>query len=241
MNTNEMSNEEAQYEELRKLGQRLHVPIPEAYWECEVRDGGGNVIQTLKQHSHSWVRNAYNMMFCYLAGKDLNHNSFGAGYLSLKDTGGTVRYGGGGVCHSNTTSLDTVSGWGYRGSAGNDTYGILVGSGTNPESFEDYALQSKIANGTGAGQLSYVESEAHVVSWTSGTLTMKNELARYFNNNSGNAVNVNEVALVLRGYQPGGTYSYSFMTARDKLVTTVTVPNTGQLKVTYTVQLTYPE
>jgi len=30
------------------------------------------------------------------------------------------------------------------------------------------------------------------------------------------------------------------MTARDLLIATVTVPDTGQLKVTYTVQLSYP-
>jgi hypothetical protein len=69
---------------------------------------------------------------------------------------------------------------------------------------------------------------------------MKNELARYFNNNSGADVSVNEVALALRGYQPGSSVPYNYMTARDKLIATVTVPNTGQLKVTYTVQLTYP-
>ena len=69
---------------------------------------------------------------------------------------------------------------------------------------------------------------------------MKNDLARYFNNNSGGDVSVNEVALSLRGYKPGSTVPYNYMTARDKLITTVVVPDTGQLKVTYTVQLTYP-
>ncbi len=233
------SEDEKLYEELRRLGQRLHIPIPEAFWEIEVRDGEGRVTQCFKQRSHSWVRNAFNMMFCYLAGKDLNQSSFGAGYLSVKDTTNTVRYGSGPVCLGQGISADTTS-WGYRGPAGNDSYGILVGSGTNPESFEDYALQFKIANGTGAGQLTYVESEIHVVTWTPGLLTMKNELARYFNNNSGGDVNVNEVALALHGYQPGSGVPYNFATARDKLASTVTVPNTGQLKVTYTVQLTYP-
>ena len=231
--------EEKLYEELRRLGQKLHIPAPEAFWEIEVRDRSGQVLQRFKQRSHSWVRNAYNMMFCYLAGKDLNNSSFGAGYLSVKDTGNVVRYGGGPVCLGQGVSVETTS-WGYRGPAGNDTYGILVGSGTNPEDFESYALQSKIANGTGAGQLTYVESEAHRITWNPGTLTMKNELARYFNNNSGADVSVNEVALTLRGYQPGSSVPYNYMTARDKLIATVTVPNTGQLKVTYTVQLTYP-
>jgi len=239
MNRSELQQEEARYEELRRLGQKLHIPIPEAFWELEVKDRNGKVIQRLRQHSHSWVRNAYNMMFCYLAGKDISHGSFGPGYLSLKDTGNNVRYGSGPVCLSQSSSADGT-GYSYRGPAGNDAYGILVGNGTNPESFDDYALLSKIPNGTGAGQLSYVESEAHAISWTAGTLTMKNELARYFNNNSGNAINVNEVALVLHGFQPGSGVPYNYTTARDKLVSTVTVPNTGQLKVTYTVQLTYP-
>jgi hypothetical protein len=234
-----VSEDERLYEELRKLGQRLHIPAPEAFWEIEVRDGSGQITQRFKQRSHSWVRNAYNMMFCYLAGKDLSNNGFGAGYLSLKDTSNNVRNGSGAVCVSQTSTLDGTS-MGYRGPAGNDTYGILVGSGINPEDFESYALQAKIANGTGAGQLTYVESEAHAVTWNPGTLTMKNELARYFNNNSGGDVSVNEVALALRGYQPGSSVPYNYMTSRDKLVATVIVPNTGQLKVTYTVQLTYP-
>jgi hypothetical protein len=233
------AKEEALYEQLRRLGQRLYIPIPEAFWDIEVQNSNGKVIQRLKQRSHSWVRNAYNMMFCYLAGKDLDNGAFGAGYLSLRDTGGSVQYGSGPVCLGRAVSTDTTQ-WGYRGPAGNDDYGILVGSGTNPEDFESYALQSKIAKGTGAGQLTYVESEAHAVTWTPGTLTMKNALARYFNNNSGGQVDVNEVALALRGYRPGSSVPYNYMTARDNLASIVSVPDTGQLKVTYTVQLTYP-
>jgi hypothetical protein len=234
-----MNLEEARYEQLRKLGQELHIPISETFWELEVRDKNGKIIQSLKQRSHSWVRNAYNMMFCYLAGKDLSNGSFGAGSLSLKDTGNGVRYGGGPVCLSQQAPVDSTS-MGYRGPAGNDTYGILVGSGTNPEDFESYALHVKITNGTGTGQLTYVEAETHSILWNPGTLTMKNNLVRYFNNNSGADISVNEVALVLHGYGPGNSVPYNYMTARDRLVTTVVVPNTGQLKVTYTVQLSYP-
>ena len=234
-----VSEEEKLYEELRRLGQRLHIPAPEAFWEIEVRNGSGQIIRRFKQRSHSWVRNAYNMMFCYLAGKDLSNGSFGAGYLSLKDTAGAVQSGSGPVCLSQGSSVDSTS-MGYRGPAGNDAYGILVGSGTNPEDFESHALHVKTANGTGSGQLTYVQSESHAISWNPGTLTMKNDLARYFNNNSGADVSVNEVALALRGYRPGSGVPYHYITTRDLLVSTVTVPNTGQLKVTYTVQLTYP-
>jgi len=68
---------------------------------------------------------------------------------------------------------------------------------------------------------------------------LSNAMVRYFNNNSGGDVAVNEVALVVNQPQGGPVYG-KWVQARDKLASTVTVPNTGQLKVTYTVQLTYP-
>ncbi len=239
MNNIELSNEEAQYEELRKLGQRLHVPIPEVFWELEVREKSGRVIQRHRQRSHSWTRNAYNAMFCQLAGKDASDTTFGAGKISGKDTGGTVRTLSRALGTDYNGSCDGLTpgtGHGYRGSAASDATGIVVGSGTAPESFEDYALQTLIPNGTGAGQLSYVASEPHAISYDAMARVLRNSLARFFNNNSGGAVNVNEVGIIFYTQYNGYRYMYS----RDKLASTVTVPNTGQLKVTYTIQLTYP-
>jgi len=237
MNPTELRHEQARYEQLRKLGQELHIPIPEAFWELEVRDRNGEVIQSLRQRSHSWVRNAYNHMFSQLAGKNGSNSSFGPGLLSIKDTAGTTRYASRPIGQS-AWDIDGT-GYGYRGPAGEDAWGIQVGSGANPESFEDYQLQSKIANGVGPGQLSYIEQDPHRIAYDPGTKVLSNTMVRYFNNNSGSAVDVNEVALVLN--QPQGTQVYGkWMQARDKLTSTVTVPDTGQLKVTYTVQLTYP-
>jgi len=236
MNQTDLQHEEARYEQLRRLGQELHIPIPEAFWELEVRDKDGRVIQSLRQRSHSWVRNAYNHMFSQLAGKNGSDTTFGAGKISIKDTGGTVRYGTAPIGHS-STDIDGSS-YGYRGAAGDDTWGIQVGSGTNAESFEDYQLQAKIANGVGAGQLSYIQQDPHVITYNADTKVLSNTLVRYFNNNSGGSVNVNEVALVLN--QPLSGVTGKWVQSRDKLAATVTVPNTGQLKVTYTVQLTYP-
>ena len=229
--------EEARYEQLRKLGQELHIPISETFWELEVRGGDGKVMQRLKQRSHSWVRNAYNHMFCQLSGKNGNYSTFGAGKLCVKDTSGTTRYASTPIGQSDADTDGTT--YGYRGQAGNDTWGIQVGSGTNPESFEDYMLQTRIANGVGAGQISYIGQDPHVIAYDAGTRVLSNTMVRYFNNNSGGDIDVNEVALVVNQPQGGAVYG-KWMQARDKLASTVTVPNTGQLKVTYTVQLTYP-
>jgi hypothetical protein len=230
--------EEAKYDQLRRLGQELHIPISETFWELEVRDREGKVIRCLKQRSHSWVRNAYNHMFCQLAVKNGNNSSFGPGLLSIKETSGTIRYASGPIGNSNA-DLDGTN-YGCRGPAGDDSWGIQVGSGTNPESFEDYMLQTKIANGVGAGQLSHIEQDPHVIAYDPGTRVLSNTMVRYFNNNSGGDIDVNEVGLVMNQPQGGSIVYGKRLQARDKLASTVTVPNTGQLKVSYIIQLTYP-
>jgi len=229
--------EEPRYEQLRRLGQELHVPIPEAFWELEVRDKEGKLIQRHRQRCHSWTRNAYNHMFSNLAAKDADDPSFGPGLLSVKHLDGTV-YGMNYPFTYGQYSVDGTGNYGMRAAAGEDGRGIVVGSGTAEESFEDCALQTQIANGTGAGQLSYIASEEHSVSYDTPTRVFRNHLVRYFNNNSGGDVNVNEVGIYCKIQQPGSARSHCY--SRDKLAATVTVPDTGQLKVTYTVQLAYP-
>jgi len=232
--------EEKDFELLRKMGRKLHVPIPEAKWKLEVFLRG-NLIQSYEARSHSWTRNAYNMMFSNLAGKDGSDVTFEAGKLSAKDTGGTI-YGAAGpilISSASNASVD-VTARGYRHVAGEDGKGIQVGSGTNAEDLEDFILQTPIVDGTGAGELNYIESEVHSVSYAA--LAMKNELVRYFNNNTvgETSVDVNEVALTGAIGAPGEAGVKPVLMARDKLASTVTIPSTGQLKVTYSVSLVYP-
>jgi hypothetical protein len=230
--------EEKKYQELRKLGQELHIPIPEAFWTLEVFDKKGKLIQKHRQRSHSWVRNAYNLLFYELAGKALKDSVFGAGHLNIKDTAGNLQYGNlNWSISAHNQDPDGTTG-GYRAPSGQDGWSIMVGSGTNTESFEDYILQSKIANGNGAGQLAYTETEPYSATYTAASKVFKNEIARYFNNNSGGGIDVNEVGLAARGSKY--LYEYNWLMTRDRLASTVSVPNTGQLKVTYTIQLTYP-
>jgi len=238
--------EEHKYEELKKLGTELHIPIFEAFLKLEVFDKDGNLVQEHSQRSHSWVRNAYNVMFCQLAGKDADDSTFEAGKLSVKDTIASIKYGdfapamGAVVATNQWKTVDGLD-YGYRATGAEDSWGIQVGSGTTAESFEDYVLDTQLTEGTGAGNISYVASQAHAITYTAGTKVLKNDLIRYFNNNTGGSRAVNEVALVGK-FQAGTTNNraYNFLMARDKLGATVTVADTGQLKVTYTIQITYP-
>ena len=225
--------EEQKYKRLRELGQELHIPIPEHFITLEVFDKNGKLIQRHHQRSHSWVRNAYNLLFTQLAGKGMTGDGYGAGKLSIKETDTTVKDTDGTAITIGTAPDDV--GVGYREAAGLIVNGILVGSGVNAEDFEDYVLQTPIAEGAGAGQLNHAQSEANAYSY--GALVGTNTLIRYFNNNSGGNVEVNEVCLAATGF--AGAF-IDYITSRDHLAATVTIPDTGQLKVTYTIQLTYP-
>lgn len=239
------TKEEQKYKRLRKLGQELHAPTFEAFLTLEVFDKNGNIIQKHRQRSHSWVRNAYNLLFTQLAGKDMDDpTTFGGGKLNLKPTDGVVTNRNYPCCIVGAISADVLRSGdtpgatapGYLAGAGVDAYGIQVGTGVTAESFEDYVLATKIANGSGSGQLAYIAHELHSVSYAA--LTLKDEIVRFFNNNSGGTVTINEVGLVYDGILTQS--AKRVMNARDKLSSGVELPDTGQLKVTYTVQLTYP-
>lgn len=227
--------EEKQYEQLRRLGQKLHIPIPEAFLTLEVFDKDGKLIQRQHQRSHSWVRNAYNCMFVQLAGKGCTGDGFGAGKISIKETDAGIGETLGKYILISDKDIDDV-GSGYREGAGQVVHGILVGSGVNAEDFEDFVLQTPIAEGAGAGQLNAAQSELNDYSYAG--LVGTNTLVRYFNNNGGIAVDINEVCLACHGLC--SSIFVDFIVSRDHLASTVTVPDTGQLKVTYTISLTYP-
>ncbi len=237
-----IAEEEKLYDELRNLGLKLHIPIVETRIKLEVFDKNGSLIRKHQQRGHSWVRSFYNWLFASHAGKDLDDASpnWGDGYLNIKQVDGTIYGGNGPTCQANNDTWDDTA-RGYRGPAGEDSWGILVGSGLNAESFDDFDLQTQITEGAGAGQLNHVASEAHAITWTAGTRTMQNDLVRYFNNNSGGAINVNEIALCPSVDRPGVVGGeVPVVMSRDKLASTVSVPDTGQLKVTYTISIVYP-
>lgn len=238
---------ETKYRRFEKLGTELKLPVFKTFLEMEVLDKDGNTIHAHKQRSHSWNRNAYNFLFSQMAAYGLTGTSlFEAGAISLKWTEGSIYPNGSGWglnrvggwdenVHVNQRSTDT----GLLATAGATDKGIIVGTNNFPESFDGYVLGAAIANGSGAGQMDYAQSDLHSVSYDAPTKTLTDTLIRYINNNSGADIGVNEVALYGRvKFHSAGTGSIMF--SRDLLASTVTVPNTGQLKVTYTIQLAYP-
>ena len=228
-----MNNEEREYQKLSKMGQSLGVIIPECFLEMEVKMPSGKVIYYHKQRSHSWVRNAYNLMISQLGGINASDAVFGAGFINEKRQDGVISnlasqlvidYGG----NPETQSFS------YHAGAGITVFGIVVGSSVQAESFEDFSLITPITNGLGAGQLSYNASEVPIKSNDIPSKTYSVAHIRYMNNNTGGDVLINEVALI------ANANGNDTVKSRDLILATVTIPDTGQLKVTYTISLVYP-
>jgi hypothetical protein len=229
---------ERKYRRLTALGKELGVPVPQVFLEMEVKMPDGKVVHHHKQRSHSWIRNAYNVMFSALAGVDVLDNTYTAGKMSIKIPAGTIYGLANPVTQYQGNFSLLLEGTGYRASAATITNGIVVGyDTTTAESFEDYTLINPILEGiTNDGHhLNFILSQPYVISWSAPTMSVA--LVRFMNNNSGGNVVVGEVGLIENGYI---NTIKAWMMARDHLGAPVTIPNTGQLKVTYTIQLVYP-
>lgn len=203
------------------------VPPPKTFLKLEVRDGAGELTDVYEDRAHSWVRNAYNMLLHRFT-KNTSGTTYAAGSTAIKgEATGTV-----------VSGLDTffaesggISPGGVVGASG---FGIVVGTGTAAESFESYNLGAKIAHGTSSGQISYGAGLVPTLSYDSGSKKWTAPLTRIFNNNSGSGIEIGEVGIVYN------CASSAFMFCRDLLGTPVTVPNAGQLTVTYTIEMTFP-
>jgi hypothetical protein len=119
----------------------------------------------------------------------------------------------------------------------NADYGIVVGTGTTSPTNTDRKLVTKIAHGTGAGQLDY---GAH--NFTNPAVVGANVdyvISRSFYNGSGASITVNEIGIYARYYASvaGQYYTFYACIVRD-VITPITVANTQTLTVQYTIRTT---
>ena len=119
-----------------------------------------------------------------------------------------------------------------------DSFGIVVGSGSASVSPTDYRLASKISHGTGSGQLDY---DTHAITTSFSSTSSYVELARTFVNRSSGDVVVREVGIMARSLwkDAGGIRNdVKYLIARDVLPSPVTVKPLGVLVVRYRITLT---
>jgi hypothetical protein len=120
-----------------------------------------------------------------------------------------------------------------------DSFGIVVGSGSASVSPTDYRLVSKISHGTGSGQLDH---DTHATTTSFSSTSSYIELARTFVNRSSGDVVVREVGIMARSFwKNSGSVignDVKYLIARDVLPSPVTVKPLGVLVVRYRITLT---
>lgn len=126
---------------------------------------------------------------------------------------------------------------------GDDSYGVVVGTGNTAPTISDCALETQIADGVGAGQLQY-GNVAFGAPAASG-LVSHFTLTRDFANGSGGVITVNEVGLYVLSigaqfFNP--TYrnrlTCVLMTIRDVIAGGINVPDGDTLTINYRLQAT---
>jgi hypothetical protein len=203
------------------------------YIEVLVKDADGRIVKYGRHEMHSFLNNFLKFLEAFF-------KSNGTGTVSMVDTAGNTQtvYGARGDGYLRNHSM-------MGGLAGDndDSYGLLVGSGTTTIALTQNALASKISHGTSSGQLDYdpVSVDDYGVDTTVSPPVYRFRLTRAFKNLSGAAITINEVAMAVRhryyDYGTGIIYDYRFLIARDVLPSSYTVPAGGSATVAVTVEV----
>jgi hypothetical protein len=152
-----------------------------------------------------------------------NYESVSAPSITVTDVNG-ASYSGGVIAGSAGSYSKQVVGWGTQGLLGNDQNGMVIGTGTNPPSRTDYALQAKITHGTGTGQITYQQQTYELLTDYSFRLT------REFTN-AGSDLSVAEAGLIYNT-SIGGTLR-ALLLLRDTF-TPISVTTGNGIRVRYT-------
>jgi hypothetical protein len=178
--------------------------ILEGYIEWELRDPKGRIVKRGKMPMKSWVKQYIQILYMF----------WNNATVSIVQTSGS------------SMNVGPNTPWNLNASSGVTDYGIIVGTSDTPVTRDDYKLGSKIAHGSGTGQLTYgaVSIDAPTA-YSTGYLI---RVIRVFTNNSSADITVKEIGI----YCNIGA-GYYFCLIRDVLTTPVTIPSGYSWTVRY--------
>ena len=191
-----------------------------------VRDADGRILDYREEEMHSFVSNFLSLLYAL----------FGLGPQSAEDTSGTVISIGTGAAAAGAY-------FSIMAGSGVDTYGIVVGSGSQTVSASVFKLAAQIPNGTGSGQLYYQAMQAGSLTVSGSTTTFT--FSRTFVNNSGATITVSEIGVILYVYEwnmtvvsTGSTQTSDyFLIIYDVPSSAISVPNGASVTITYTIEV----
>jgi hypothetical protein len=118
--------------------------------------------------------------------------------------------------------------------AGDDTFGIQIGSNDTAVVITDYHLNTKITHGSGAGQMLY---GAQTITTGGVSPNKYAKLMRTFTNNTANPIDVKECGLVCKPYNTTVGADPTMIT-RDVISPTITVAAADTLPIEIYLQTT---
>jgi len=206
------------------------MPPLDAILEYEVIDNKtGRVINKGRQRVRSWLRLWIGLMYILANTND----TLTPPTTSVVDTGGTTRS----IPYLGTDFLYRLVP-GFRALTGDTARGLVVGSGSSPNTVDTYKLESQIGHGTNPGQLQYGATS------TSGIIQVSPEVLevqyyRPFINSSGGDVVVKECGIYAPMLDTDRNVRF-FCALRDLInpPNGVVVPTEGALVIRYRFRIT---
>lgn len=183
----------------------------ELWYSVVVRDRQGKVVSRERRKSRSFLKAWNQLVYLQVAGVG----------ITIKDTGGVNR---------------SINPWAVNfqmiGPAGNDDYGIRVGTGNTPVDIADFALETPINEGVAAGQMEHLIStvDDSVVSPPACSFVAHRTIA----NNSGGLITVREAVI----YTKMTSATYYGCVIRDILAVPQGVPDGGSITIDWTIGVT---
>ena len=211
--------------------------------EIEVRDKDGKLIQSGRQRMQSFLNNLLRI----IEGEAKAVGGAALSYYGLAQSATVILQDG----TSGTAYIEWYNGTSYYGggtpmalkaSDDDDTYGIIVGSDTTPNTLNTYKIYSKISHGTSSGRLDYgpVSVDDLGLDTSVSPPVYRYRIVRAFSNLSGAVITIREVGLVARNYWKdlnAVRSNVKFLIARDVLSTSYNVPNGGSATVAITIEV----
>jgi len=188
--------------------------------DWEVKDPKTSLITAKNsKRSESFVRQFIEMLYLLMTQRGTNY-----GYLAgIRDIYGRPRIG---LAMSRT--FECVA------AAGDITKGIVIGTGTDVATINDYRLQTIVPSGTGSGQVQY--SAVIFGSPAYDSTTSQFTITRNFANASGGLIIATEIGLytlLLRTDHGNSDIDYLAMTIRDVIPGGISIPDGQTLTVNY--------
>jgi len=225
----------------------LDVEPVRGWIEVEVRGPDGKVVQRGKCEMRSFLNNLLRIfegLMKAIGGAALTYSGTVASTTVIAPDGTSK------TVWTEWYAPDTATSYFYAGGTpmalkagdNDDSYGIIVGSGTISVALDQYSLASKISHGTSAGQLDYdpMTVEDLGLDTSVSPPVYRFRFIRTFKNLSGGSININEVGLAARSYWKDYVYirqDVKYLIARDVLPATYTVPNGGSATVVVVVEV----